>query len=136
MHTNHFSDISALLDSPKRIAITCHQKPDGDAIGSSLGLYHYLTSLGHKVQVVAPTDYPDFLKWLPATDKVMIGPNDPDMAKWAFDGADIIFCLDFNALRRLKDFEKIVGASPAMKIMIDHHLDPCLLYTSPSPRDS
>ena len=101
-----------------------HQKPDGDAIGASLGLYHYLIQKGHSVTVVSPTDYADHLKWMPGSKKVLIGPNDPDRASWAFDGADIIFCLDFNALHRLKDFAGAVQDSEAKKVMIDHHPDP------------
>jgi phosphoesterase RecJ-like protein len=116
--------ISALIDTPQRIAITTHQKPDGDAIGSSLALYHYLKGLGHNVKLVVPTDFPDFFKWLEGTKEVFIGPNDPDAAAWAFEGADVIFCLDFNALHRVLDLEKPVKESLATKVMMDHHLDP------------
>ena len=121
---DHINELKDLLSFPQRIAITMHQKPDGDAIGSALGLYHYLVKKGHSVTVVSPTDYADHLKWMPGTPKVLIGPNDPDRAKWAFDGADLIFCLDFNALYRLQDFEASVKDSAATKIMIDHHPDP------------
>ncbi len=112
------------LAGPKRIAITTHQKPDGDAIGSSLALYHYLNDKGHKVKVVVPTDYTENLKWLPGTDEVMIGPNDPEGAKWVFEGADLIFCLDFNGLSRINEFGDTVGDSEAKKILVDHHLEP------------
>jgi len=112
------------LSRPRRIAITMHQKPDGDAIGSSLGLYHYLIQDGHKVKVITPTDYPENLKWLPGTSDVLIGPEDPDAANWAFTSADIIFCLDFNSLHRINEFESAVKDSEAIKVMIDHHLEP------------
>lgn len=118
------TELKNLLSTPRRIAITMHRKPDADAIGSSLGLYHFLVQSGHQVTVVAPTDYPDFLKWMPGTDKVLIGPFDPDKANWIFDGADLIFCLDFNALDRLAEFESSVKDSDATKIMIDHHMEP------------
>ena len=121
---DHIKDLEDILASPKRIAITMHQKPDGDAIGSSLGLYHYLVKKGHNVKVVSPTDYAEHLKWMPGSKRVIIGPYDPDRAKWAFDGVDIIFCLDFNAMHRLKDFQGAVKDSTATKIMIDHHPDP------------
>lgn len=121
---NHLQDISQLLSSPKRIAITTHLRPDGDAIGSSLGLWHFLQALGHKAKVVAPTDYPEFLKWLPGTSEVVIATEDLDHAKWTMEGADIIFCLDFNALQRVQDLETAVKESEAKKIMVDHHLDP------------
>ncbi|MEO1449171.1 MAG: DHH family phosphoesterase [Bacteroidota bacterium] len=117
--------LKAYLDTrPRRVAITTHQRPDGDAIGSSLGLYHFLTGLGHKVSVVTPTDYADFLKWLPGNDHVLVGPDDVDKAKWTFDGADIIFCLDFNALHRIGEFRAVVKDSDAVKVLMDHHLDP------------
>ena len=112
------------LSTPKRIAITTHQKPDGDAMGSSLGLYHYLCKLNHNVKVVAPTEYADNLKWLPGTDQVVIGPRDPDQANWVFLGADLIFCLDFNHLNRINEFQDIVRESDGKKIMVDHHLEP------------
>jgi len=124
MKQEQLSEISALLQTPSRIAITMHQKPDGDAIGSSLGLYHYLIQKGHQVKVVAPTEYPDFLKWLPGSDQVIIGPTDPDGANWAFEGADIIFCLDFNSLHRINEFEKSVADAMGKVVMIDHHLEP------------
>ncbi|TAE59130.1 MAG: bifunctional oligoribonuclease/PAP phosphatase NrnA [Bacteroidetes bacterium] len=118
------TELRELLGRPRRIAITTHQKPDADALGSSLGLYHYLTAKGHKVSVVTPTDYPDFLRWIPGSDIVIVGPADPERANWIFDGADIIFCLDFNALGRINEFGKSVKDSEAKKVMIDHHLEP------------
>ena len=69
-----YQNFKSLLASPKRIAITTHQKPDGDAMGSPLGWYHYLIGKGHSVKVVAPTDYPEFLKWLPGNDQVISRP--------------------------------------------------------------
>lgn len=116
--------LTSLLSRPGRIAITTHQKPDGDAMGSSLGLYHYLVKCGHRVTVVSPTEYADFLKWIPGSDKVLVGPADPDLARWTFDGADLIFCLDFNGLSRINEFEPMVRDSYAKKIVVDHHPDP------------
>ncbi|MEO0898898.1 MAG: bifunctional oligoribonuclease/PAP phosphatase NrnA [Bacteroidota bacterium] len=124
MNTFDISDIKTLLSEPRRIAITMHAKADGDAIGSSLGLYHYLKQKGHRVEVVSPTDYPENLKWIAGTEDVQIGPNDPDRASWTFEGADLIFCLDFNAIHRLNDFAGSVEDSMAKKIMIDHHMEP------------
>ncbi|MEM6765958.1 MAG: bifunctional oligoribonuclease/PAP phosphatase NrnA [Bacteroidota bacterium] len=120
----HISTLKEWLDSPKRIAITTHQRPDGDAIGSSLGLYHFLKACGHKVKIVAPTDYGENLKWLPGKEDIIIGPDDPDMANWAFESADLIFCLDFNALNRINEFEDTVRYADGKKIMVDHHLEP------------
>lgn len=120
----HIDQLKELLGSPKRIAITTHQKPDGDAIGSSLGLLHYLKLKGHKVRVITPTVYSENLKNVPGTEDVLVGPEDPDMAKWDFESADIIFCLDFNAIHRINEFGKVVMASNATKVLVDHHLEP------------
>ncbi len=128
MSHNALTEISDLLASPQRICITTHQKPDGDAIGSSLALYHYLKGLGHTVKLVVPTDYPDFFKWLGGTNEVLQAPNDMDMAAWAFEGSDLIFCLDFNATHRVNDLESSLKESMATKIMMDHHLDPEPFY--------
>lgn len=125
---NHVQEIKDLLSSPKRIAITTHQRPDGDAMGSSLGLYHYLTALGHKVKIVSPTPYAEYLAWMPGAKDIIVGPEDRDLADWTFEGADAIFCLDFNALHRINEFEKPVKDSMGKKIMIDHHMDPVEFY--------
>lgn len=121
---DHLPQLQELLSRPRRIAITTHLRPDGDALGSSLGLYHYLRGKGHKVQVISPTEYPDFLAWLPGAKEVLAGPDDPDRAKWAFESADVIFCLDFNDLKRVAEFEESVHTSTAVKVMVDHHLEP------------
>ncbi|RMG30312.1 MAG: bifunctional oligoribonuclease/PAP phosphatase NrnA [Bacteroidetes bacterium] len=118
------SKLKELLHTPKRIAIIAHQKPDGDAIGSSLGLYHYLVQLGHRVKVIMPTDYAENLKELPGTSDIAIGTEDIDSAKWEFESSDLIFCLDFNAIHRVNEFGKPIMESPAVKILIDHHLEP------------
>lgn len=125
---NHVQEIKDLLSSPKRIAITTHQRPDGDAMGSSLGLFHYLTALGHKVKIVSPTPYAEYLAWMPGAKDIIVGPEDKDLAEWTFEGADAIFCLDFNALHRINEFEKPVKDSMGKKIMIDHHMDPQEFY--------
>ena len=116
MNNLNIPELKGLLSKPRRVAITMHQKPDGDAIGSSLGLYHFLKGEGHRVEVVAPTDYPDNLKWMPGADQVLIGPTDPDRAKWIFDGADVVFCLDFNALHRINEFGPAVEDSMGQKV--------------------
>ena len=116
--------LKSWLESPKRIAITTHQKPDGDAIGSSLALHHYLADKGHRSKVIVPTEYSENLKGLEGSDEIMIGPHDQDMAKWTFESADIIFCLDFNSLSRINEYGKVVRLCEGQKVMIDHHLDP------------
>lgn len=110
--------------SGTKVVITTHHKPDADALGSSLALYHYLTKLGKEVTVVTPTDYPVNLHWMPGNDTVVNFEEKPELAESLAKEADIIFCLDFNDLSRINAFGKIVGSCSAKKIMIDHHRDP------------
>ena len=118
------SEIKELLATPQKIVITTHHKPDGDAMGSSLGLYAYLIQLGHHVKVITPTDYPQFLHWLPNNSDVIIYTDETQHAAELVQEAALIFCLDFNTLSRINDLGELVRASNAYKIMIDHHLEP------------
>lgn len=116
--------LSDLLKQPQKIVITTHHKPDGDAMGSSLGLYNYLIQQGHHAKVIAPTDYPDFLSWLPGNENVIVYTESKEEAAALIAEAKLIFCLDFNALSRINEMGDLVGSSIAYKIMIDHHLEP------------
>ena len=118
------SEIKELLATPQKIVITTHHKPDGDAMGSSLGLYAYLIQLGHHVKVITPTDYPQFLHWLPNNSDVIIYTDETQHAAELVQEAALIFCLDFNTLSRINELGELVRASSAYKIMIDHHLEP------------
>ena len=125
MNLEKFDEIKVLLSVPKKIVIVSHRNPDGDAYGSSLALYHYLLKLDHHVTVVSPNDAPDFLKWLPAQEKIVIFEKDVKRGTQLLEEAEIVFTLDFNALHRvgpkmLKPLEKI---NPIF-IMIDHHQQP------------
>ncbi len=113
-----------LLSSPCEIVITTHHRPDGDAMGSSLGLYNYLIKKGHKVQVITPSEYPDFLFWLPGNNKVLNYENSQIESEKLIQQADIIFCLDFNWIKRVEEMESSLRNSTSKKILIDHHLDP------------
>ena len=112
------------LSTPQNIVITCHQKPDGDAMGSSLGLFHFLTKLGHTVTVIAPTNWAGFLNWLPGCDAVIDFESQKPKALAILEQANTIFCLDFNVLHRTKHLEPVLLASKATKILIDHHEQP------------
>ncbi len=113
-----------LLANPKRIVITTHHKPDGDAMGSSLGLYNYLIQKGHHVKVITPTDYPDVFNWMPGNGEVIIYTEQTDLSNQLINQAEIICCLDFNALGRINEMGEVVRATSALKLMIDHHLEP------------
>ncbi len=113
-----------LLQSPKKIFITTHHKPDGDAIGSMLGLYHYLRLKGHEVTAVAPSEVPDFLLWLPAVERIINFEETADPVLQALKEADLIFCLDFNDFSRVKHLEVPLTEATQTKILIDHHMFP------------
>jgi len=113
-----------LLAQPQKIVITTHHKPDGDAMGSSLGLYNYLIQQGHYVNVITPTDYPGYFNWMPGNSSVTIYTEHPEDAASLISEAKIIFCLDFNALGRINEMGALVSKSAAYKVMIDHHLEP------------
>ncbi len=116
--------LKELLSSPKNILITTHHKPDADALGSSLALKGYLVKKGHTVTVVTPTDYPEFLNWMSGNDEVIIFEGNEAKCQTLTDNAEVIFCLDFNALSRINKFGEVVGKSTAKKVLIDHHLEP------------
>lgn len=113
-----------LLEQPKKIVITTHHKPDGDALGSSLGLYHWLCKQGHNVHVVVSSDFPKFLDWLPGRGDIIFHSEQPDFSKKLFAEADIIFSLDYSVLERANVLGPIIREAKGQKWMIDHHLDP------------
>lgn len=131
MTKQDISEIKSLLASPKKIAIVTHKNPDGDAIGSSLALFHYLTKINHFVTVITPNDYPDFLKWVPGQDLILKFDSQNSQSVEALNNADIIFTLDFNAFHRAGDMENTLAENKSLKIMIDHHQqpDPYAKYT-------
>jgi phosphoesterase RecJ-like protein len=116
-----------LLDRPQSAVIVTHFKPDADALGSSLGLAGFLRKKGHKVQVITPSDYPDFLTWMPGNEGVLALDRKPETLKAATDAmnsASIIFCLDFSSLSRINDLGAVVRQAKATKVLVDHHLEP------------
>ncbi|MFI8379650.1 bifunctional oligoribonuclease/PAP phosphatase NrnA [Leeuwenhoekiella sp. NPDC079379] len=113
-----------LLDTPKNIVIIPHKNPDGDAMGSTLGLYQFLIKKGHNATVVSPNDYPKFLKWLPFEDSVIKYDLQNQQALRLIKEADLIFTLDFNSLSRVGDMENALRNASAKFVMIDHHQQP------------
>jgi len=108
----------------KNIVITTHHKPDGDAMGSTLALYNFFNSIGIKSTVITPTDYADFLAWLPGNDNVIIYEKEVEKSNQLVADADFIFCLDFNKLSRINEMGVEVEKSKAIKILMDHHQEP------------
>lgn len=107
-----------------KIVIVSHVSPDGDAIGSSLGLYHFLDSQDKIVNVIVPNAFPDFLRWMPGSKEILLYDRYKEFADKLIAEADIICCLDFNALKRIDEMADAVASSPARKMMLDHHLHP------------
>ncbi len=123
----NLEDIKAtkkLLSVPQKIVIVPHKNPDGDAIGSTLALWHYLRNSGQKATIIAPNDYPKFLKWMPGNEHILNFEKENRQAKNAIAEATLIFTLDFNHLGRIGQLQPLLEESTAKFIMIDHHQAP------------
>ena len=112
------------FERAEKIVIVSHVSPDGDAIGSSLGLYHFLDALGKRVNVIMPNSFPAFFKWMSGANDIIIYNKYKDFADKLIQEADVICCLDFNVLSRIDEMEEAVKNSPARKLLVDHHLNP------------
>lgn len=115
-----------LTEQPLHIVITSHRNPDGDAIGSSLGLKHFLKKLGHHVTVAFPSEYPDAVAFLPESEQILIYDNHPDFVEKALDASQMIYALDYNELGRIDTMGDYIKnhCTTQTKVMIDHHLEP------------
>lgn len=116
--------LESLLSENPKILITTHRKPDGDAMGSSLGLWHFLRGRGLDPRIVSPTDFDHFLSWMPGAETVVDAIARPHEARNLAKEADLIFCLDFSGLNRLDNYAKPVEEAEGFKVMVDHHIDP------------
>jgi phosphoesterase RecJ-like protein len=118
------ADLKKLLATPLKIVITTHQKPDADALGSSLGMAGYLKKLHHQVKIITPTDYPSFLFWMPGNEDVLVYEEQKtkDIAQKYFMEADLIIALDFSDLKRIIPLDQFVNQSTAKRLLIDHHI--------------
>lgn len=124
LNSQEIEKIKTILSEKKKIVITTHYNPDGDAMGSSLGLYHFLKSKKHQVCVITPNIWPSFLDWMPGSDHCMAGDNHLKKASKLIDEADIVFSLDYNALKRTNELADLIAPAKGVKIMIDHHIQP------------
>ena len=113
-----------LTQVSRKVVVTMHQKPDPDAMGSSLGLSHFLTKLGHQVTVISPTNWADFLKWMPGCKDVIDYETAKEKADEILDQAEWLFCLDFNAFHRTRHMATKLAEMKCTKILIDHHEEP------------
>ena len=116
--------IEQIISGNERFVLLSHKNPDGDALGSSLALFHYLKNMGKSVAVVLPNPQPDFLAWLPSVENVVFYDSDSDKAEKLIADADAFFCLDFNDFSRIGDVGVAVVRNSAPKVLVDHHLFP------------
>src|SRR5690606_29604877 len=124
MQMENFEELKELLSQPKKIVILPHRNPDGDAIGSTLAMSHYLTKLGHECEIIAPNDFPKFLKWMEGAKKISIAEYNPAKSRILIEKAELIFILDFNNISRIDEVGDWLQRSTVPKVMIDHHQEP------------
>ncbi len=121
----NLNQLKDLLRTPRDIVIVSHRNPDGDAIGSSLALFHFLKQDGHALKVIVPSEYPDAFVWMPEVHEILIYDNETEEAEQFLLKAEIVFCLDFNSLDRIDKLGEAIEQNKHCKIaMIDHHLYP------------
>ncbi len=113
-----------LLNTPRKIVIVTHPRPDGDAMGSSLGLYNYLRSKGHFPTVIFPNEYPDYFRWMKGARKALLYNRQKAEADKVMNAAEIVFCLDFNTLKRIDPIHNVLEPLTVPFVLIDHHLEP------------
>lgn len=118
------SEIKKLVDENSKFVILVHRNPDGDALGSSLALMHFLRSIGKVADVIVPNAFPDFLRWLPESDAIVNYEQNKEKAAELLRLSDVIFCLDFNALSRIGEVAGVVAELSQPRVLIDHHLHP------------
>ncbi|WP_108423521.1 DHH family phosphoesterase [Flagellimonas amoyensis] len=124
MNSADITTVKSILSQPQKIVIVPHKNPDGDAIGSCLALYGFLKGMGHTAHVIAPNDYPKFLKWMPGNETVINYEWETQRAQRLLDESSLIFTLDFNDLSRVGQMESALRQAKADFIMIDHHQQP------------
>ncbi len=120
----NLQELKALLAIPKDIVLTSHRNPDGDAIGACLALYHFLNKFGHTVRIIVPSEFPAFLDWMPGASEILIFDLEPERSHELVKRADLIFCLDFNALDRIDKLGEPIPELNTPIVLIDHHLYP------------
>ena len=116
--------VKKMLDDAQNVVITCHTSPDGDAIGTSLALWEYLTRKGKNATVIVPNYFPDFLKWMNGADRILLFDRNRALSKNFFNRADLLVAIDYNEPSRLDDEATPFTYSRAKKLMIDHHENP------------
>ena len=124
MTNGECSTLHSLINNSQTVVLCCHQHPDGDALGAMLAMGEVLRMMGKEPLMVAPDQFPDYLHWLPNSEKIVRYDKRKDFVDMVLKIADLLFCLDFNTLSRTDQMADALAASPARKVLIDHHPDP------------
>lgn len=136
MQEEFVNQLYQLLSTSKKCVIFPHKNPDGDALGSTLALLHFLTKKGHECQLISPNEYPKFLQWLPGQEKILCFNKNESICRKYIESADLFFTLDFNALGRINPIDQWINKTATPIVMIDHHQEPEsyaeLQYSDPS----
>ena len=122
--SNDIERLVEIIGENNFFVLTCHAGPDGDALGSTLGMAQYLKTLGKETAVVIPDAFPDFLAWLPESQEIVRFDKHPEKAKLMIATADVIVAMDYNALSRVDDMGEVIGKAKGTKVLVDHHLQP------------
>ena len=120
----HMTNIHTFIQPAQHVVLLTHQSPDGDAMGSSLAMYHYIKSLGKEAHVIVPNAFPEFLAWMPGADSVLLYDSQKAQADTYLEAADLVICTDFNAPSRIGALGNKMLSLTCPKVMIDHHLHP------------
>ncbi len=120
----HMTNIHTFIQPAQHVVLLTHQSPDGDAMGSSLAMYHYIKSLGKEAHVIVPNAFPEFLAWMPGADSVLLYDSQKAQADSYLEKADLVICTDFNAPSRIGALGDKMLTLACPKLMIDHHLHP------------
>lgn len=128
MQKTPFSVFKKLVSKAQTISIVTHVNPDGDAMGSSLGFYHYLKTKGKNIKVIVPNAFPDFLAWMPASKQAIVFEGNETAAKKQINKSDVVFILDFNNYNRIDALGELIKNSPSKKVLIDHHQAPDTVF--------
>ena len=123
-NTKDIDYLKAIIGEGSFFVLTCHAGPDGDALGSTLGMAHYLRELGKEALVIVSDAFPDFLAWMPGAQEILRFDKQRDKAELMLSMADVIFAMDYNALNRVDDMGALIAKSKAKKVLVDHHLQP------------
>ncbi len=124
MNNSYISSLQDFFSTKKKIVIVSHSNPDGDALGSSLALYNYFLLKKQEVTIIVPNNFPEYLAWMKGSEHILLYSSKKNTCNQLIADADILFCLDFNALNRVDKVEDSLRNTKALKVLIDHHLQP------------